>query len=296
MQLIQCPPLPSDTAHAAKLAFEKEHPYLQIGNQLNSLLIDLQLSKPILDDEILFASFWPIAIMTILQFRENLGDQRADAAIRTRVDLKYALHLPLNFPGFAPLALCQFRQRLANNQDAQFVFLELINRLKELIGNDQQQPEDTNQLLITICNLNRLETMFESMSHAIEALATNYPEWLVGVAQPHWRKRYNDKPCFQPFRGSLSITDELLESIGEDGQHLLSEIDNSGISDIEYLSDIRSLRQEWQSQFDKEHSNLRLRGLICYPRNECLKTNQESIYACSTRNKEVNAILKRKQA
>jgi hypothetical protein len=232
--------------------------------------------------------------MTILQFYENLSDPRTEVAILTRVDLKYALHLPLNFPGFAPRALCNFRQRLAHNQQAKIVFLELINRLKELIGNDQQL-EDTNQLLITICNLNRLETMFESMSHAIETLAANHPEWLVGVAQPHWRKRYNDKPCSQSFRGSLSITAELLESIGEDGQHLLSEIDNSGISDIEYLTNIRSLRQEWQSQFDKIHGHLGLRGLLCYPHNTCLKTNQESIYACST-GKEVNTILKRKQA
>jgi hypothetical protein len=234
--------------------------------------------------------------MTILQFRENLSDRKANAVIRTRVDLKYALHLPLNFPGFAPLALCKFRQRLINNRKAKTVFFELISRMKELLGNDHQLLEEIDQMLMTICTLNRLESMFESMSQAIESLEISQPEWLCLITLPHWHKRYERNSSFLFFRWPLSIMEELLESISEDGQYLLSEIDSTRNAEIENLSAIQFLRLEWQRQFDWQSDTLKLRELICYSHNNCFKMTHESIQDCPIWNKEDYTIVKRKQA
>lgn len=276
MPLIQCPPLPADTEQAAKLAFCQEDPYLKIGGQLNLLLNDLQLSKAILWDEILFASFWPLSMMTILQFRENLSDHQADAAIRTRLDLKYALHLPLDFPGFAPSTLYKFRERLNNNPDAKNVIQELINRIRELIGYDNELPENTDQILVTIATLNRLETVFEVMSNAVETLAVRHPEWLLSLVLQHWYGNYRHDSTFLLFHRSIQKIEELLECIGEDGEHLLAFVNTSGDIKLENLAEIQVLRQEWRHQFNRRQDTLELQRWECsWCSNSLLKTAAE---------------------
>src|SRR3954469_4881936 len=43
---------------------------------------------------------WRLALITILQFLENLSDRQAADAVRARIDWKYALGLELTDPGF----------------------------------------------------------------------------------------------------------------------------------------------------------------------------------------------------
>src|SRR5512136_831626 len=102
------PPLPRDTARAAEAAFGKGNIYLAIGDQVERLLAGVDLAdlatpadKPV-TTRILFA------LVTAFQYAENLPDRRAAEAIRTRTDWKYALHLPLDGPGFDGSALCEF--------------------------------------------------------------------------------------------------------------------------------------------------------------------------------------------
>jgi hypothetical protein len=47
-----------------------------------------------------------------MQFVEDLSDRRAAAAVRGRIDWKYALGLELDDPGFDFSVLCEFRARL----------------------------------------------------------------------------------------------------------------------------------------------------------------------------------------
>ena len=55
---------------------------------------------------------WRLALVTILQFREDLSDRRAADAVRARIDWKYLLGLELTDPGFDASVLCEFRSRL----------------------------------------------------------------------------------------------------------------------------------------------------------------------------------------
>ena len=55
---------------------------------------------------------WRLALVTILQFRENLSDRQAAEAVRARIDWKYLLGLELTDAGFDFSVLSEFRTRL----------------------------------------------------------------------------------------------------------------------------------------------------------------------------------------
>src|SRR5215470_1322517 len=55
---------------------------------------------------------WRLALVTIMQFRENLADRQASEAVRARIDWKYLLSLDLTDPGFDFSVLSEFRDRL----------------------------------------------------------------------------------------------------------------------------------------------------------------------------------------
>jgi hypothetical protein len=57
---------------------------------------------------------WRLALVTILQFHENLSDRHAAEAVRARIDWKYALSLELTDEGFDFSVLSEFRARLIN--------------------------------------------------------------------------------------------------------------------------------------------------------------------------------------
>lgn len=50
--------------------------------------------------------------MSLLQFAEGLSDRQAADAVRSRIDWKYLLGLPLADPGFDSTVLSEFRSRL----------------------------------------------------------------------------------------------------------------------------------------------------------------------------------------
>ena len=54
---------------------------------------------------------WRLALVTVMQFAENLTDRQA-AAVRARLDRKYTLSLRLDDPGSDFSVLSEFRVRL----------------------------------------------------------------------------------------------------------------------------------------------------------------------------------------
>jgi transposase len=64
-------------------------------------------------------SRWRLALVTIMQFVENLSDRQAAEAARARIDWKYALSLELDDPGFDFSLMSEFRDRLATSNPQQ---------------------------------------------------------------------------------------------------------------------------------------------------------------------------------
>ena len=63
---------------------------------------------------------WRLALVTILQFGENLSDREAADAVRARIDWKYLLGLEIDNSGFDHSVLSEFRQRLISQYSGQF--------------------------------------------------------------------------------------------------------------------------------------------------------------------------------
>ncbi len=84
-------PVPDETARIACAAFPKGHPYLTLRDALGTIFQDEDFTAlfPALGHPAL--SPWRLALVTIMQFRENLGDRQAAEAVRARIDWKYLL-------------------------------------------------------------------------------------------------------------------------------------------------------------------------------------------------------------
>ena len=54
---------------------------------------------------------WRLALVSVMQFAENLSDRQEAFAVRARIDWKYALSLPLKESGFHYSVLPEFRDR-----------------------------------------------------------------------------------------------------------------------------------------------------------------------------------------
>src|ERR671928_93231 len=55
---------------------------------------------------------WRLALVSVMQFAEQLSDRQAAEAVRARIDWKYLLGLELDDPGFDASVLSEFRARL----------------------------------------------------------------------------------------------------------------------------------------------------------------------------------------
>lgn len=69
------------------------------------------------------------ALVSVLQFAENLTDRQAAESVRCRVDWKYALGLELDDPGFDHLVLSEFRNRVAEGDRADRLLAVFVERL-----------------------------------------------------------------------------------------------------------------------------------------------------------------------
>ena len=93
-------PVPEGTARVAKAAFRKGNPLPSLRDELGAIFADTDFADlfPRLGQPGLAP--WRLALVTLLQFRENLPDRQAAEAVRARIDWKYLLGLELDDPGF----------------------------------------------------------------------------------------------------------------------------------------------------------------------------------------------------
>jgi transposase len=102
------PEVPEQTAAVARAAFPKGTLAMRVREELPGLFADEQFvsafgvrGKPGI-------SPGQLALVTVLQFVENLTDRQAADAVRGRIDWKYALGLELTDPGFDHTVLTGF--------------------------------------------------------------------------------------------------------------------------------------------------------------------------------------------
>ena len=80
--------VPVDTLRVAKAVFAKGNPYVTLHDELGPIFADADFTE-------LFSKVgqsaippWRLALITIMQFRENLSDRQAAESVRSRIDWK----------------------------------------------------------------------------------------------------------------------------------------------------------------------------------------------------------------
>jgi hypothetical protein len=241
------PPIPPETARLAKSVFGAGNFYIRVGERGEAILERVQFEGTSETGSLNKTSLGLLAMVTFFQFIEGLTDHQALDALRTRIDWKYALHLPLHTPAFQQMALCLLRQRILGDPASQREFQKLFDQLIQLSPPTLKRPEEFESLHLvsTICLMNRLEWAQEGMIRAIQALAISDSAWLRLFALPHWYGRYKHPiPSFDPY-ASMQQQESLLHETGKDIQYLLEQIHQSGSPEIHELPEIRALERLW---------------------------------------------------
>jgi len=263
MYVIRFPALPADTARATESAFGNEHPYLKIGERLEEVFFNVDIAFLASSEQELANTLWPYALATILQYWEDLTDFQMANATRTRLDLKYAMHLPMNFPGFEPSALCKFRQHLQVSAAGREVLQKIITRLADFVPTQEQQPVAANVIVSEVCARRHWEIVMVTMSNAIESLAASQPAWLRSIALPHWFKRYGKRVVALNRKRTSKNIQSMILAAGQDGQYILNAVETSSLTAVKQTREIQMMAQVWPLLFKMAQGQLILNAITC---------------------------------
>ncbi|MCX5097576.1 transposase [Streptomyces sp. NBC_00365] len=189
-----------------------------------------------------------LALVSVLQFAENLSDRAAADAVRTRIDFKYALGLELEDSGFDYSVLSEFRARLAEGDAADRLLRVMLERLVEagLLKAGGRQRTDATHVLAAVRRLSRLELVGESLRAALEELAEANGDWLLALIEPEWDKRYGRKVEIGKVLGGKAGVTALAETFGRDGQKVLAAAwAPQAPPRLRVLPQVEILRQVW---------------------------------------------------
>jgi transposase len=168
-----------------------------------------------------------LAMVTVLQFAENLTDRQAAEAVRLRIDWKFGLGLDLADEGFDHSILSEFRARVVAHGLEQYALDTLVAVLvdKGLLKAGGRQRTDSTHVLAAVRDLNRLELAGESVRACLEALAVAAPGWLAQVIDvPDWTARYGVRIDSWRLPASQTKRDGLAAAYGIDGFTLLRSV------------------------------------------------------------------------
>ena len=165
--------IPDNTAEVARAAFPKGNPYLTLRDELGTVFADEDFVDLFPDRGQPALSPWRLALVTILQFRENLPDRQAADAVRGRIDWKYLLGLELTDPGFDFSVLSEFRDRLLQGSAEELLLEKILEHCLSLglVKAGGKQRTDSTRVLAAIRDVNRLELVGETVRAALNQLA-----------------------------------------------------------------------------------------------------------------------------
>jgi transposase len=245
-------PVPTQTRQVAQAAFPRGNRYMQLRDTLGTLYEDALFADLFPQRGQAAQAPWQLALVTLLQFAENLSDRQAADAVRSRIDWKYLLGLELTDPGFDFSILSEFRQRLVAAKAEE----RLLNHLLTCCQDQQwlkaggKQRTDSTHVLARVRDMNRLECVGETMRFTLNNLATLLPDWLASQLPPEWAARYGPRaeeyrlPHTKPARLAYA------QQVGQDGLWLLAQIErDEQAARLWQLPAIDILRRVWIQQF-----------------------------------------------
>ena len=237
--------IPALTQQVAKAAFPKGNPYLTLRDELGTVFKDADFTELFSNTGKPGLPPWRLALITLLQFRENLSDRQAADSVRSRIDWKYILGLELTDEGFDFSVLSEFRDRLIDSEQEHLLLDKLLDCAQEkgLLKPRGKQRTDATRVLASVRKLNRLELVGETMRAALNELATVAPEWLSDIVpNSNWYERYGRRVEDYQLPKSEAKRNAWAQAVGEDAYYLLFCLEASRIPDWEKLPQIQALK------------------------------------------------------
>ena len=270
-------PVPAETARVARAAFPKGHPYLTFRDGIGTVFQDEDFAAIFPMNGQPGLPPWRLALVTIMQFRENLADRQAAEAVRARIDWKYLLGLELTDPGFNFSVLSEFRDRLLTGNTEALLLEKLLERCRAVgwLKARGSQRTDSTHVLAAIRVLSRLELVAETLRAALNAVATVAPAWLQALTPLEWYERYGKRIEDVRLPKEKAEREAFAQMVGEDGCHLLDAIEAAEApKEARDLPVIATLRRTWQRHYDCT-GDARTDVVGGSPRRVRFKTNRE---------------------
>jgi transposase len=257
-------PIPEETVRVAGAAFPHGTRWMRLRDQLG-----------VIYDDALFASLfsrrgqpaeapWRLALVSVLQFAEELSDRQAADAVRSRIDWKYLLGLELTDPGFDASVLSEFRARVvAGGAEEQLLerLLDLCRQHGWLAAGGRQRTDSTH-VLAAVRVLNRMGCARQALRLALNTLAEVAPAWLRAWVPADWVERYdrhNDDP-WHPHPTKPTDQAAQAQTISADGLALLTRIYAEDTPTwLREVPAVQTLRRVWVQHFVTDAGTLRLR-------------------------------------
>jgi transposase len=245
--------IPEETARVARAACPQGTLAMRLRDALGELYQDEQFAAlyPV-EGQPAYAP-WRLAVVTVLQYVENLTDRQAANGVRERLDWKYCLGLELTDPGFDFSVLSEFRLRLINAGAETLLLDRLLEVCKQRgwLKAGGKQRTDSTHVLARVRSLSNLECVGETLRATLDDLAALAPDWLVQQISLDWFERYSHRVENYRLPKAESQRTALAQQIGADGLHLLQAFEQADApAELKALSSVQVLREVWQQYYD----------------------------------------------
>lgn len=247
--------IPSQTVEVARSAFPSGNIYMTLREEFGTIFQDEQFQELYPRRGQPAEAPWRLALVTLMQFREDLTDRQAADAVRSRIDWKYVLGLELNDPGFHYSVLCEFRTRLITGDAEQVLFDRILELGKKsgLLKERGKQRSDSTYIVAAVRSMNRVELVGETLFHVLDLLAQIDSNWLKMQAKPDWYERYRERMTSYRLPKTEKERLELALKIGQDGSSLLTQIYVQTTPDyLCKLPVVETMRRIWVQNYYQE--------------------------------------------
>ena len=250
--------VPDDTAAVARAIFPQGTACLRLRDRLGPMFADEQFANLFPKSGQPAECPWRLALVTLLQFGENLSDRRAADAVRSRIDWKYLLGLSLKDPGFDASVLSEFRSRLVKGGAESLLFDRVLVLCREqgFLAQHGRQRTDSTHVLGAVRTLTRLACVIETLRTALDALAAAAPDWLRAHADKAWDERSERRGGDVHIPKGEAARRVFAETVGRDGEALLSAVTGpEAPAWLREVSAVEVLRRVWVQNYCRVDDN-----------------------------------------
>lgn len=242
--------VPTDTAAIGQKVLKANNVYRQIGERFDELFPQ-ESEFAFLYESLGRGALPPLlsALVTVFQMLEKVPDRQAAEFVASRIDWKYALHLPLDYAGFHWTDLLAFRNRLWKHKQERLLYDRFLAKLQDLglIKRRGQMRTDSTHVLGVVERLSQLELVTESLRLALRAVSELAPDWAERLLPASFRETYSQQQSEYGL-SQTQVRRKLIQA-GQDGFWFLAQLDSSAPAHLRQLPAVTTLRTVLEQQF-----------------------------------------------